>query len=745
MELQDGMPNSEENPKNLENVQQEAEKQGEMTDDSESSTEITPEDESSEAQVTEEATTGSTGVDVYEPEVAEQPTVTETEAPASVEEEVASTAPETETTDASDSPVNEENKVEDPSETDADPHEVTSASVVVDENTTSESAGTEEEVDKTSNQDQPVTKESEHPEKTATAEEVQEELEEIDFSEKTKAELLTFAIDLNNQDQIRKLDKYLKPLKARFDKIFIEERQAALDAFVAEGNERDDFEFRGDEETKKFQDYHDLLREKRNKHYAEFEKRKEDNLKRKEEILEKIRELIDGEETDNSIKAVRELQNDWKTVGPVPGQHNKTLWANYNALLDRFYDARSIYFELKDLDRKKNLELKLDLCTKAEALDDVESVKDAVIQLNELHEEFKHVGPIPRDQQEDIWQRFKTASDKIYIKRKGYVDDLKKAFVENLDKKMQLVEGVEQFIKFDSDRISAWNKKTKEIQELQKKWETVGGIPREKAKEVNKRFWAGFKGFFANKSAFFKKFEAQRGDNLKIKQGLVEEAKALQVNTDWVATTDKYKRLQARWKEVGPVPEKFRTSIYEEFKAACDHFFDQRRAQNQEQNQEQEANLKVKIQVCDSLEAITTEGKLDLDIIYGLLDQFHEAGFVPRHSMKKVQNRFADVTKKLMSIDALEEDDRQDLKINIEVGKIKGGPHADRKIFRKENSLKRKIDSLESDISTWKNNLEFFASSKAADQLKQDFETKIVKATEQLGELKKELRMVRNS
>ncbi len=737
MELQDGMLNSEENSENLEDVQQTAEKQEETTENTVPSTEDAQKAEQSEAPTPAEEATAT-------PE--DEGDVAET----AVEDQSADSDASDETEEVSEPVVNEETN-QNTESSDSEPEEVVTQTEtevsetvpVVEENTT---AAPETDEPQTKPAAESVPAETNETETTEEQEPVhEEELEEIDFSEKTMAELLEFAVDLNTNDQIRRLDKYLKPLKARFDKLFIEARQSALDAFVAEGNERDDFEFRGDDETKKFQDYYSLLREKRNKHHAEFEKRKEDNLKRKEEILEKIRELIDGEETDNSIKAVRELQNEWKAVGPVPGQHNKTLWANYNALLDRFYDARSIYFELKDLDRKKNLQLKLDLCEKAEALDAIESVKDAVIQLNELHEEFKHVGPIPRDQQEDIWQRFKAASDKIYVKRKGYVDDLKKAFVENLEKKMQLVTEVEQFIKFDSDRISAWNKKTKEIQELQKKWEAVGGIPREKAKEVNKRFWAGFKGFFANKSAFFKKFEAQRGDNLKIKQGLVDEAQAMQTNTDWAATTDKYKKLQARWKEVGPVPEKYRTSIYEEFKAACDHFFDQRRAQNQEQNQEQEANLKVKLQVCDSIDAIAGEGKVDLDVVYGLLDQFHEAGFVPRHSMKKIQNRFVEVTNKLMSIESLGEDDRQDLKINIEVGKIKGGPHADRKIFRKENSLKRKIENLESDISTWKNNMEFFASSKAADQLKQDFEAKIVKASEELDELKRELRMLHNS
>lgn len=753
MDLQEGKPANEEvTPQESESVQQQAEKQEELVN-AEPASEVGESSEQSEIQEStseiEEGPAGSSaelaesGVEESANEEESESLLNDAGSEASVsdssEEPTSEANIETESQETTDSVVPPSNEQKEDSSEETKPE----AEEKTDE--VEASTETDQEIPATSDNKPEPKQEEASTEVPAKAEAIEEELEEIDFSSKNKTDLLDFVIELNKNDQIRRLDKYLKPVKARFDQLFIQERQHALDAFVAEGNERDDFEFKGDEETRKFQDYYDLLREKRGKYHAEQEKQKEANLKHKEEILEKIRELIDGEETDVSIKAVRELQGEWKAVGPVPGQHNKTLWANYNALLDRFYDARSIYFELKDLDRKKNLTLKLEICEKAEALDALESVKEAVTQLNDLHEEFKHVGPIPRDQQEEVWQRFKTASDKIYVKRKGYVEDLKKAFVENLDKKLKFVEEAEQFTRFDSDRISAWNKKTKEIQELQSRWEAVGGIPREKAKEVNKRFWGAFKSFFANKSAFFKKFEAQRGENLKLKQGLVEEAKALMESTDWVSTTDKYKRLQGRWKEIGPVPEKFRTSIYEEFKAACDHFFDQRRAQNQEQNQEQEANLQVKLKICDSLEELAARDSVDLDVVYGLLDQYNEAGFVPRNAMKKIQNRFTEVTMKLINAPSLSDDDKQDLKINIQVGKIKGGPHADRKMFRKENSLKRKIENLESDISTWKNNLEFFASSKAADQLKQDFETKIDKANEELQELKRELKMLHNS
>ncbi len=566
--------------------------------------------------------------------------------------------------------------------------------------------------------------------------------EQIDYDHLEKDQIEEHLAKLSREDDIRGIDRHLKPIKARFDELFQLQRKEALDKFLEEGFEEDDFEYREDDQSQKIHAYLELLRDKRQKFYSDREKQKEENLKRKEEVLEKIRELIDGEESDISIKGVKELQEEWRSIGPVPGQHNKTLWANYNALLDRFYDARSIYFELKDLDRKKNLNLKLDICDRAEALDKMENIKDAVVQLNELHEEFKHVGPIPRDEQENVWQRFKAASDKIYVKRKGFVEELKKSLHENLEKKIALADETDKFSSFDSDRISEWNKKTKEIQDLQRRWEQVGGVPRDKAKQVNKKFWGGFKHFFANKSAFFKRFEAQRDDNLKKKQELVQRAEELKDSDDWQGTTEQYKKLQMEWKEIGPVPEKFRNSIYEEFKAACDHFFNRRREQNKEQNQEYEENYQKKQVVCNSIAELAKTEQPDLDLLYDLIDEYNSIGFVPRNVMRKIQERFNHVTAQVINSKSLEDSEREELRMNIEVSRLKGGPHANRKLFRKENSLKRKIDNLQNDINTWKTNMEFFASSKAADQLKKDFEVKIEKAQEELKTLRKELRLL---
>lgn len=565
------------------------------------------------------------------------------------------------------------------------------------------------------------------------------EEEELDFDHASKNDIISKIREIKNEDNIRSLDRVLKAIKPRFDELYEISKNEALQKFVSEGNEADAFEFHGDEIDKEFFTLYGQLRSKRNKHYKDLENQKEDNLKKKERLLEELREIVDGEESSNSINTVRELQSEWKKVGPVPGTQNKTLWANYNALLDRYYDNRSIYFELKDLDRKKNLKLKEELCEKAEALNELDDMKTAIIQLNDLHEEYKHIGPVPKDDQEPLWQRFKAASDAIYSKRKDYFDQLKVEFEANLVKKEELIKEVEAFTQFNSDRITEWNGKTKEILDLQKRWEAVGGVPREKAKAINKGFWNAFKGFFAKKNQFFKELESKREENLQKKQELITKAEELKDSDDWNSTADKLKHLQAQWKDVGPVPEKVRNETYKKFKAACDHFFNKRREQNQEQFKAYEDNLQLKLQICDQIEAAVSGKEVDLDNLYDLVDNYTSVGFVPKNTIKKIRNRFDAVKEKIMSCEAIHEDDRMDLKNHIEMGRLRNTPGGDRKIQRKEHSIKRKISSLENDISTWNTNMEFFAQSATADKLKAEMQERIDKAESELAALKSQL------
>src|SRR5690606_26844437 len=415
------------------------------------------------------------------------------------------------------------------------------------------------------------------------------------------------------------------------------------------GGAEEDFEYKDDELDIAFDAHVRLIRDRRTKQLREEEDRKAENLRIKQELLEKLRELVDSQDMNNQFERFKELQKEWKAVGPVPGPHAKTIWANYHALVDRFYDNQSMYFELKELDRKKNLEAKLERCARAGRLAEVEIIKDAIRELNELHHEFKHIGPVPLEDKDAVWQRFKAASDAVYARRDAYLQTLQQELNVNLERKMAIADEVQAFTTFQSDRIKEWNQKTKEILELQRRWEEVGGLPRAKAKEVNKRFWSAFKQFFSNKNAFFKKLDKEREQNLKLKNELVARARELKDSTDWDSAAAELKALQAKWKEIGPVPEKFREKVFQEFKEACDYFFEHKRSQHGKVEEEQMANLERKLAICEEMERHAKEGTGTVDILKDLQRKFNEIGFVPRKELSSLRARYNDAVSKFVA------------------------------------------------------------------------------------------------
>ncbi|ADR20234.1 hypothetical protein MATR_21500 [Marivirga tractuosa] len=572
----------------------------------------------------------------------------------------------------------------------------------------------------------------------------EDEHEELpDYAEFSKEQLVEAIKEISKSDNFKKADRIINELKPVYDEIYEAEKKEALDKFLADGGEEADFAMKHDELNERFEANYQLYRDRRKKHYRELEHQKDENLKTKIDILDRLRDLVDGEETITSLNVIKDIQKEWKSVGPVPGNQSKTLWANYNALLDRYYDQRSILFELKELDRKKNLEAKTELCVKAEELAQSEDVPYAIKHLNDLHEEYKHIGPVPKEEQEPLWQRFKAASDAIYDKRKEFVKNLKEIQTENLEKKEQIIEKLKPFLEFDSDRIKEWNSKTKEILAIQKEWEATGQVPKENAKEINKNFWGNFKQFFANKHEFFKRLDSMREENLKKKQEFVEKAKELCESTDWNKTADQLKGLQRQWKEVGPVPEKFRESIYKEFKAACDKFFENKRAGSKDAQKEFEENLKAKEDIIAQINGLEAG---DLDQLEAYEQAYGKIGFVPKEAIQKVKEDFSNAVQAFVekSEDVLTDEQKEKVKLMAQITKIMSGPNSDRKLNQKENSLRKKIGDLQNDIVTWKNNMEFFASSKTADKLKKDFEEKIEDAEKEISLLKKQLRIVRS-
>jgi hypothetical protein len=575
-------------------------------------------------------------------------------------------------------------------------------------------------------------------------EEQHEEEHHLDYSNYSKKQLVQVLESLLKEDDFSQVGRILKEIKKPFDELTHQERKEAYDKYIEDGGEKDGFEYREDELDRRFNEAYNKLRDRKNEYYNSLETRKEQNLNTKLEILEKLRELVDSEETGASIKDLKELQVQWKAVGPVPSSQLKSLWANYNALLDRFYDNRSIYFELKELDRKKNFDLKIELCEKAELLTEQENIREVIKHLNELHEEFKHIGPVPQDDQEAVWERFKAASDKIYSKRKDYYEQLKEELKVNQAGKEALVEKVLQFADFDSEKISDWNNKTKEIIAIQKEWEAIGSLPKEKAKKINKQFWSSFKGFFNKKGLFFKKIEEVRKENLKLKQELVDKADALKDSDDFRNISEELKNLQKRWKEIGPVPEKYRNEIFLKFKKACDHFFNRRRANNEVAEKEYEVNLKAKQALCDEMEKMVKSEKVDIERVKSIEAEWAQIGYVPRSNIKSIQKRYTEVIEKITGMMDLSEQEVQKLRFKAQFNNMNFGPGSERLIQKKEGALRRQITNLENDVNLWKNNIDFFAASKNADKLKKDFQVKIDKANEQLQSLKDQLKMLNN-
>lgn len=572
------------------------------------------------------------------------------------------------------------------------------------------------------------------------------ELEEkpIDYSTFSKKDFVELIKELSKDDNIKKVDTVIKEIKPLFDGIRDTEKRKALEKFLSEGGIEDDFEFRLDESDHQFDALLKLVRDKRQAFFKHLEDQKNEGLRKKNEILEKLRTLVDGEDSPQAFHQFKDLQRDWKNTGPVPVAHLKTLWANYNALIDRFYDHRNIYFELKELDRKRNLEAKKELVLRAAKLSQLDSIQEAVRELNELHNEFKHIGPVPKEDQEILWQNFKSASDALYVKRDSFVATLQQELIANLEKKNQILEESLLYSEFSSDRIKDWNQKTKDILELQKRWDAIGSIPRSKQKDVNKKFWTSFKTFFHNKSIFFKKLDVERAKNLILKEELVARAIELQTSENPEKTANEYKALQQKWKDIGPVPEKVREKIYQQFKEACDSFFNQRRSASEKANQDQVIILEQKELIINQLTQLAETKSGTIQQIQELQSQFNALGFVPKHAVASIKSRFSEtVSKAIGSIDNLSEKDRDQAVLEMELRGLRNDPQADRKLFQKEQTIRKHIAKAENDIAVLKNNLTFFERSKNADTLKEEYGNKIKTAEEELIHLKKQLKMLK--
>ena len=467
-------------------------------------------------------------------------------------------------------------------------------------------------------------------------------------------------------------------------------------------------------------------------------------LKKKKEIIRVLRELVNGVENKDTFNNVKDLQNAWKDIGNLNNSKDKSLWTTYNALLDRFYDNRSIYFELKDLDRKKNLELKNAICEKAEKLVDNSNIMRAVSSLNELHAEFKHIGPVDRDKQEDIWNRLKNASDEVYKKKKDFISNIKESLNENLEKKSKLLDEINKIKNFKSDKFKEWNNKTKEVLSLKDKWNSIGGVPKSSTRNISKEFWNSFKEFFSNKSKFFKKIDDSFKANLDLKKALIDKVNELKSSDDWENTSKEIQSLQQEWKKIGKVPMKEKDSIFKEFKDACDFFYERMRVEDKDTIKMYEDNLEKKLSTCEAIEKLLDNKEFDQDEFFKLQVKFLEIGHVPKDKVETVKEKFKKtidvVVEKSSSL--MNKDDFDKFKFIIELNSLAKNPYSKNKIIKKKSDLIKKINAIQSEIKNLKNNIYYLKESVAAENLKKEYMEKINNSDKEIESLKLQLNLI---
>jgi len=470
-------------------------------------------------------------------------------------------------------------------------------------------------------------------------------------------------------------------------------------------------------------------REMRNAYLAEMEKNKEENLAVKLQIIEELKALVENQEDLNkTFPAFRALQARWRESGPVPAKNVKDVYDTYQHNVEKFYDYVKINNELRDLDFKKNLEIKEKLCQMAEALISEENVVNAFARLQKLHEEWKELGPVDKEHRESIWERFKAATAQINKKHQAHFEGMKEQQKDNLARKTVLCEKAEAVAETECKESNDWNTASKALEDLQKEWKTIGFASKKDNQKIYDRFRAACDKFYEKKRLYYSEFKDQMTRNYEAKVSLCEQAEALMKDTDWKKTTDMLIELQRKWKEIGPVSRKKSDQIWSRFRAACDEFFDRKEKNYGGVDPKYVENLNAKREIIAAVGAYELTGsRNDLGAMRDFIARWNEIGFVPFKEKDRIQDAFR------AALDEKFHEFRSQ-----EGGRRRGGDHSPKSVdsVRSEREkLVQKYRKIESEIATYENNMGFFASSKNADAFISEITRKIEAAKAELAEL----------
>lgn len=531
--------------------------------------------------------------------------------------------------------------------------------------------------------------------------------------------------------------EHLKMLYYRFHNA---EVTAARDLFISEGGKAEDFRPAPDMEEENFKAQFSLIRELRNKAAQAVEAEKQANLKRKQEIIERIKELATTPEAaDKGYNEVKDLQAEWKEIKQVPAENATELWKNYQLYTEQFYDQLRLNHEMRAYDFKKNLEIKTHLCEAAEKLAEVEDPISAFHQLQKLHQEYREAGPVAKEMREQIWKRFKDASTIINKRHQDHFEQIKAQEEQNLEKKTELCQKVENIDLEPLKTYAQWEEITKQILAYQAEWKTIGFTPRKVNNEIFERFRTACDRFFQAKTTYFKANREKLNANLAAKNALVEKAEALKDSTDWGTTTNKFIELQKQWKTIGAVPHKVSDAIWKRFNEACNYFFDKKTEANAGQRKEEEANLEIKKGIIADLEKLASETTDNmLQTVRDLQTRWNETGHVPYSKKEKIYRRYRELCDKIY--DTLHESAGRRRMDNFRKNVAdKGGSE----LTRERSRLQSIFDAKKQEIQTYETNLTFFrSSSKKGNSLVADIEKKVTRLKSDLEEISQKIKAV---
>lgn len=527
----------------------------------------------------------------------------------------------------------------------------------------------------------------------------------------------------------------LDALKQAFYKIHKANVAAARAQFIENGGESEAFLPAPNVLEDDFKAAMNVIKQKRAELQAELDRQKEENLQKKQEILERIKVLsATPEEANQAYKEFKELQNQWKELTLVPAEKANELWKTYQLYVEQYYDQLKLNNEFREYDFKKNLEIKTRLCETAEKLNEEADVISAFQQLQALHQEFKETGPVAKELREEIWARFKAASTAVNKRHQQYFEELKQKEEENLAHKTALCEKIEAVDLTAIKTATAWEAQTQQIIEMQKEWRTIGFAPQKMNVKIFERFRGACDRFFTEKAAFFKRLKEEQAQNLAKKTELCEKAEALKDSTDWKATADKLMQIQKEWKTIGAVPKKHSESLWQRFIGAYDYFFEQKGKNTASQRGEEKENLQKKEQVIEKLKALleSDEEENKQDAVRELMREWNEIGFVPFKEKDKIYKAYHETVDQLFKALNMSAARRRldNFKNNLKNDAKEGGQG----LSRERERLVRAYENKRSEIKTYENNLGFLTcSSKKGSNLLNEMNKKMEKLKDELN------------